>query len=89
MVTNATIHAQKSENINIRDERSYTTCSQMCGEKIPEQHVAIVEAPEAVGNYFSKTEFCGNESNPAVIGSQRKKLYFNPSYFEIQYLKVV
>lgn len=80
--TNAVVHKPKGQY-----EKKYENCSQMCGnvEKIPESHVAIVETPEG---YISKSENNENEQCPPVIGSQRKKLYFNPSFFEIQYLKV-
>lgn len=80
--TNALVHKPKEQY-----EKKIESCSQMCGnvEKIPESHVAIVETPEG---YVSKSETNGYEQCPTVIGSQRKKLYFNPSFFEIQYLKV-
>lgn len=48
------------------------------GERIPEEDVRIVESIE--NTYQQET--------PVLSGIQRRKLYFNPAYFERQLLLV-
>ena len=48
------------------------------GEKLPEEDVRIIET----------TENGHNQNLPVFPGTQRRKLYFNPAYFERQLLLV-
>lgn len=79
-ITSALIHPQKSSY----DRRSLSSegsiSDQTSIERLPEENVSIVETLE------------GREDRPdalkAISGTTRRKLYFNPAYFEPQNLLV-
>lgn len=54
------------------------TAGSIIGERLPEENVRVIETTEN-----------GNHHNmPMFPGTQRRKLYFNPAYFEKQLLAV-
>ncbi|KAJ8984221.1 hypothetical protein NQ317_011131 [Molorchus minor] len=82
-ITSAMIHPQKQQ-YSINNYRSsfspleHSYQDSTTNERLPEENVSIVETLE------------GREERPdnlrALSGSTRKKLYFNPAYFELQLL---
>lgn len=82
-ITSALIHAQYQRKYN-NSPITYLECSYQDAssiEKLPEANVSIVETLEARDER--------NDSFKALSGTVRRKLYFNPAYFELQLLMVI
>lgn len=81
-ITAALIHPQKSSY----ERRSSYSSENLYGDQttsiecLPEENVSIVETLEARED--------GPDALKAITGTIRKKLYFNPAYFEPQNLLV-
>lgn len=80
-ITAALIHPQKSSYERRSSHSSENSISDQTSiERLPEENVSIVETLE------------GREDRPdalkAITGTTRRKLYFNPAYFEPQNLLV-
>lgn len=79
-ITAALIHPQQSYDRRSYSSDSGPTSDQTSIERLPEENVSIVETLE------------NREDRPdalkAITGTTRRKLYFNPAYFEPQNLLV-
>ena len=81
-ITAAIVHTTDSPDIT--QDQGCNSGSSLGSEKIPEENVRIIEDVEHHHGNVSG----GHLQNGSVFpGTQRKKLYFNPAYFERQLLK--
>lgn len=81
-ITSALIHAQYQRKHN-NSPITYLECNYQDAssiEKLPEANVSIVETLEVRDER--------NDNFKALTGTARRKLYFNPAYFEPQLLMV-
>lgn len=73
----AIIHPRNNTFIDSQEQNNVNSGS-IIAEKLPEEDVRVIETTEN-----------GSQQNvPVFPGTQRRKLYFNPAYFERQLLKV-
>lgn len=78
-VTAAIVHTSDSNSETLQEPNCNS--GSIIAEKIPEENVRIVETIENNGAAH-------HQNNSDFPATQRKKLYFNPAYFERQLLKV-